>query len=314
MKSAVRLVFVAGLWMCGVSALAQGPSVVLKGSSEDRYLTGNARVDFAEPLSMYTPGMAQEQTTGEQPYRSPWIAAGLSAVLPGAGEFYAESYWKAAAFLAIEVAVWSIAYSYDKRGDRQTDYYQDFANKHWSVVKYAEYALDKWEDTWGLPAARRQYYEANLWIGDRADGRPPWHKVNWAILNEMEREIARTSAGQYYSHTLPLYGEQQYFELIGKYQQYNQGWNDAPPTYNYPEPVTSNFLFYSKERGKANDYYATASTAVTIGILNHILSAVDAAWSASSFNKNFHARVGLQTIPLGDRVARVPVAKLSYTF
>jgi len=304
----MKLALMVGLWMCAATALAQEPSVVLKGPSEDRYLTGNARVDFAEPLSVYTPGMVQEQTSGEQPYRSPWIAAGLSAVLPGAGEFYAESYWKAAAFLAIEVAVWSIAYSYDKRGDRQTDYYQDFANKHWSVVKYAEYALDNL-----VPQASRDYYTQNLWIPG-TDGRPPWEQVNWSVLNQMEREIGRTAAGQYYSHTLPLYGEQQYFELIGKYQQFNQGWNDAPPTYNYPEPVTSNFLFYSKERGKANDYYATASTAVTIGVLNHILSAVDAAWSASTFNKNFHARVGLQTIPLGDRVARVPVAKLSYTF
>lgn len=305
---------VAMLW--GMTAQGAEPSVMLKPASEPRFLTGNARLDFiASPVNSGQQGTMQEPLAGEQPYRSPWIAAGLSIVVPGAGEFYAESYWKAAAFLAVEVAVWSIAYSFDKRGDRQTDHYQDFANRHWSVVQYGQYAYDNF-------LTEEQQGRLANWRIPGTEGRPPWEQVNWSVLNQMEREIARTAAGQYFSHTLPLYGEQQYFELIGKYQQYYHGWSDADMGLMGYDAITAflrsnpdvQFSFYSRERGKANDYYAIASTAVTIGILNHILSAVDAAWSAGSFNKRFQARVGLQSVPAGDYVARVPVAKFSYTF
>ncbi len=46
------------------------------------------------------------------------------------------------------------------------------------------------------------------------------------------------------------------------------------------------FLFYSDMRGDANNFYSVASTAV-IGIyVNHFLSALDAVWSATQFNKD----------------------------
>jgi hypothetical protein len=92
----------------------------------------------------------------------------------------------------------------------------------------------------------------------------PWTQVNWAELNRMERDIAG-----YYSHTLPPYGEQQYYELIGKYPQFNQGWNDAPPSFNYGDALTPNFVYYSGERGKANSLYASASRWVTVVIISH---------------------------------------------
>jgi hypothetical protein len=76
--------------------------------------------------------------------------------------------------------------------------------------------------------------------------------------------------------------------------------------------VTQNFQFYSGERGKANDFYNTASTFVVIAIANHILSAVDAAWSTSSFN-SFHARVDLER-PSGIGIEQIPVVKMSYSF
>ena len=56
-------------------------------------------------------------------------------------KFYAESYWKAALFLAVEVAAIGVSpCTNDKKGNDQTSFYQDFANGHWSVVKYAQYA------------------------------------------------------------------------------------------------------------------------------------------------------------------------------
>ena len=128
----------------------------------------------------------------------------------------------------------------------------------------------------------------------------------------MERWVA-ANGGQWYSHTLPPYGEQQYYELIGKYPQYNQGWDDAPPNFNYGDPLTSNFIYYSGERGLANEYYRKRSTAVTVVVINHVLSAADAAWSVSIFNRDLEARAGLRLIPTGAGLEGMPVLRLSCT-
>jgi hypothetical protein len=279
------------------------PSTLVKATGPQ--LTGNLRVDFFGQKDLAMGLHLEEQMEGEEPrpHKSPWLAAGLSLVLPGSGEFYAENYWRSAAFFVLEVAAWTVAYKYDKKGDRQTDFFQNFANGHWSVVQYAQYAQST------LAPAGQTYN----WLIPGTEGRPPWERVYWPELNRMERAISSTAPGQYYSHTLPSYGEQQYYELIGKYPQFNQGWDDAPPTFNYGDPVTTNDIYYEKERAHADDFYNTASTMVSIAVVNHVLSAVDAALSATSFNR-VHASVGLQKVSNGARYGRVPTVKLSYSF
>jgi hypothetical protein len=263
-------------------------------------VTGNIRVDlFGLKDLAEAPHLLQEDAPLAMPaHRSPWLAAGMSAAIPGAGQIYTESYWEAAAFLAVDAAAWIIAYTYDKKGDRQTDFFQDFANAHWSVVKYAEYAQT-------LTATGKVYNWRKPGTESMDPFDRPWTQVNWDEINRMERDI-----GGYYSHTLPGYNEQQYYELIGKYPQFNQGWNDATASFNYGDPLTPNFLWYSGERGKANTYYETATTWVTVAIVNHLLSAADGAWSAMRYNKA-HASMSLRMAPFGDHYAWVGMMKLS---
>jgi hypothetical protein len=284
-------------------------SVLMKDVPEE-CLTGNLRVDFFGQSRMSAaPWSAQESGAGvEQAYKSPWIAAGLSFVLPGAGEYYAESYWKAAAFLAVEVAAWAVAYSYDRKGDRQTRDFENFANQHWNVVRYARFS----DSTYASAT-----YD---WFIEGRENLPPWEQVNWTELNRMERDIARTPEGQYYSHTLPLWGEQQYYELIGKYQQFYHGWDDADPSLSTYEQIVQRlaagntlFMYYSRERGKANDFYSSARTAVTLALVNHVISAADAAWSASRYN-SVRVEVGIRTIPAPGGRIRVPSATFTYVF
>jgi hypothetical protein len=285
-----------------------GEEGTLQGQS-DVPLTGNLRVDlFGSTLGAAGPLM--QQTTGEQEpigKKSPWLAAGMSLVVPGSGEFYAESYWKAAAFFVVDVVAWTVAISNDKKGDDQTASFQGYANEKWSVAKYANWTLDNASYiTDGAVANPRDDYQVFDTNGN----------VNWSELNRLERAI-----GEWYSHTLPPYGEQQYYELIGKYEQFYQGWDDANPALRDYAPIkneldskgtATHFGYYSVERGKANDYYATASTAVTIAIVNHVLSAIDAAWSAGSFNRDLKLRVGMQSIPRGSGYAHLPALQLSY--
>ena len=270
-------------------------------------LSGNLRVDlfgFERLPSQEKPAVQQDVTkTGSR--KSPWIAAGLSLVLPGSGEFYAESYWKSAVFLAVEIAAWALAYTFDKKGDDQTDSFQSYANQHWIVNQYAQWTLDN--ATTINPTVDVAPYKDPV-TGVIVNG-----VVNWTRLNQLESAL-----GNWYSHNLPPYGEQQYYELIGKYPQFNQGWDDAnlalPGEYDVIKAnLTPNYQYYSGERGEANEYYDKASTFVTVAIVNHIVSALDAAWSAGTYNK-VHAEVRMQAIPAGGYYAHVPVLKVRYGF
>ncbi len=285
------LVAVGGL---APSLLARDGSVLMRSAEHPPLvLTGHIRVDLLGQNRLWDHPMTDggEDLSAIPQEKSPWLAAGFSLIIPGSGQFYAESYWKAALFFAIEVAAVTAAVVYDRKGDEQTERYQAFANQHWNVVRYAQWT----EQNFSLQGEFQ-------W--DQGNG-----VVNWDELNRMERTV-----GGWYSHTLPPYGSQQYYELIGKYPQYNQGWDDRQDDFTYGDPLTPSFHYYSAERGQANTYYDRASTAVTVAVVNHLVSALDAAWSASMYNSDIHAEASLQRIPVADGMVEVPALRLSYRF
>jgi len=217
------------------------------------------------------------------------VKAGLmSVIIPGSGEIYTKSYLKSALFFAVELASWSFYFVYTKKGDEQTRKFKQFADENWSVVRYAEW-MNAWMEKYGTS-------DAPIVQIIQDETLRPWQRVDWMRLNEAEKYISRLSGG--FSHTLPYYGEQQYYELIGKYHQYAPGWRDFDSGF-VPEDVrllqpTSQFKFYSLERGKANDFYSVASTALFIVVANHVLSAIDASVDAVVKNKSVKAEAGFR--------------------
>jgi len=270
---------------------------------QDRPVTGNLHVDlFGRAELADVPHVSSPEEPIGYPRKSPFVAAGLSLAVPGAGQFYTEHYWEAVAFVVADVAAWALAYHFDRKGDKQTDFFQNYADERWNVVKYATYA--------------QATYASGQSFNWRKSSDPllaPWQQVDWSELNRMERAISATDPGRYYSHTLPPHGDQQYYELIGKYGQFNQGWDDAPPNYQYLDPVTPHFSYYSGERGKANEYYNTATTWVTVAIINHVVSAVHAGLASGWYN-SAHAELGLQRVPTERGFTNVPVVKMRLEF
>jgi len=297
----VAVSLVIGL-LAASGAAAGEPTMLARAPGETvLLLTGSPMVDLVGQDRLWDQPFGGDTVQGiaVPSHKSPWLAAGLSVLVPGAGEFYAQSYWKAALFFALEVGLATAAIVYNNKGNNQTSYFQDYANQNWNVVSYAEYTETH------LNPPNKPYN----WRIPGTDGLPPWDQVNWAELNRMERDI-----GGYYSHTLPPYGEQQYYELIGKYPQFNQGWADAPPVFNYGDPVSQMLTYYSGERAKANTYYEHSSTMVALIVVNHILSALDAAWTTSNYNNALHARLEMRPVPLQGGFAVVPMMKVTYGF
>ncbi len=241
--------------------------------------------------------------------RSPMLAGGLSVVLPGAGQFYNKDYWKSAIFVALETAGIVTAIVYSNKGDEQTISFQNFANSPdgWSVDKYAQWSVDNANR---INPLLSETDDALQGVVDE-NGK----LISWAKLNDLE-----TAIGHYYSHRLAPYNDQQYYEMIGKYQQFNAGWadykdSDYPPNgYVYPQQVTATNSWYADERGKANSYYDISNLAVKILVANHIISAVEAALSANSYNRSLNAEVKMNSNSIGYNRVFYPELSLSYRF
>ncbi len=240
----------------------------------------------------------------EAPKKKSVLLAGVfSAILPGAGEFYSESYLKSAIFLGVEVASIIVGEIYNKKGDNQTAFFQNFANKNWSVVRYAN---------WTIANAKKINPDVDASLFNVFDSNGD---VIWRKLNDLENAIGQGT--NYYSHRLAFYGEQQYYEMIGKYPQFKAGWDDfsdGPEAYLYDYPLSSNFHYYSHERGLANDYYDVAAKAVMVIVTNHVLSMFDALWTASSYNKRLQMNVTLKPEQAGYRLEYSTVLNLRYNF
>ena len=302
----LTVILFSGCWVASARDF-RGSSVIRKTESRDVvYQTGNLRIDlFSEAFlarkdgNRVTPNSsALPPLEGISGTKSPWLAGALSAAVPGSGEFYSKSYLKSAIFFGAEVATWIVYGVYTKRGNDRTDEFEDFANVHWNVVDYALWM--------------NQYKDCSVAV-DPNTNLSPHQRVEWNQLNVCERSI------QGFSHLLPPFDTQQYYELIGKYAQYTPGWDDADPTIDYAlrenlDKISPQFGFYRDMRGDANELLDVARLAINVVVLNHVLSALDAAWSASRYNRSLQASARVQIRRFGEVREIVPTIDVKLSF
>lgn len=272
--------------------------IITAQDNDQSNLTGSLSVDSKIIMQNYKAVDNPNIILDNDNKKSPLLAGMFSLVVPGAGEVYSGEYLKAGIFVAIEAAVITTAVIYDGKGDDKTTEFENYADDYtnpdhnWSVVRYAQW-LNQYEIT----------DETKKITINPDESLPPWHRVSWAQLNAVETG----------SHKLPAHGEQQYYELIGKYHQFSAGWNDFTGGADKNQ-ISPNFQFYSHMRGDANDLYSVAKTAV-IGIyINHFLSALDAVWSTVSYNKDVAVKLRLDNIQFADHAEFYPKLYLSYNF
>ena len=188
------------------------------------------------------------QVQAEQGVKNPGLGALFSAVIPGTGEMYGDSWLKGALFLGVEVALWVGYIHFHGEGQEWEDIFHAYANEHWSE--------ERWRD----------------WM--------QWHP-----------EFGDTT------HSLPSTKTQQYYEMIGKYNQFKAGWDDYV---DGGPALTENRNYYEELRNESNVQFKRASYCAMISLGNHILSAMDAALTIRSRNRTIQGqmRVGLKRTPL----------------
>ncbi|MCX7878664.1 MAG: hypothetical protein N2510_08510 [Ignavibacteria bacterium] len=78
------------------------------------------------------------------------------------------------------------------------------------------------------------------------------------------------------------------------------------------------FIYYAGERQKANDFYDLAKIGPITAILNHILSAADAAWTISKYNSRLKLQTGFRIqnhySPYTNSIKQIPSFNLQLNF
>ena len=169
-----------------------------------------------------------------------------SLLIPGTGEFYAGSKIKAVIFLGLDVTLWSLYFNYRGKGKDKEDEYQGFADQHWKENDYKQWLLDSLD----IESDTCKY-----WDPEKGDS-------------------------IYLSHHLPDKKTDQYYEMVGKYDQFKFGWDDFPDDL---DEIRRNI--YLDIRENSNRWLNKAKYSAMFSLANHILSAFDAAIAVKRYNK-----------------------------
>lgn len=94
------------------------------------------------------------------------------------------------------------------------------------------------------------------------------------------------------THSLPETKTQQYYEMIGKYDQFMKGWDDWETD---GPSLTPNRDRYETMRDESNVAFKRASYCIMGVMVNHLLSAFDSAFTIRAKNT---VRAGIQTAML----------------
>ncbi len=264
--------------------------------------TGNS----ASPVSLedfhYVPP-SDTLTAGENGFFNafrtrPGLALLSSAVVPGSGQLINHKYLRGALYLAVEAAAIFIHVSKLNSARDQEARYKNFANSNWSVEKYATWLVDYHKEHEGVHDILNDEdfialeEEVNA-IDNIEYGKGTWDEgpgdITLSTLKSVERktQFVYTSGrvGNFFSHHLPDYGSQQYYELISKYYQFGPGWNDFERTTSADNiyqlhwdgtDMPDNWYKGARLAKQFNDSYKLSGNMLKLMVANHVISAFDA--------------------------------------
>lgn len=204
-----------------------------------------------------------------------------SLVIPGFGQYLNRSpWWKTALFASVEV-VGIVGYmSWTNKADDITKEFENWADDHWDM------------NTW-VNGSAALLSDINLSgypdVNDvRIDGS---HHITIIVNGKYESsEILLENPNIEYVELR----DWDFYEGIGKYDQFVAGWNDARSNWEIIHKkikdgedelivMTPNKKHYLNLRNDSNILYKNAKFAVSALLFNHIFSAIDALWNT---NKN----------------------------
>ncbi len=230
---------------------------------------------------------------------TPGLAFLSSAILPGFGQAAHGQWWKTALFAGIEIG--AIALMIERRNYARSverDFW-DMADNNWSVVQYAQFLeaythLDV-DIRDMLTAEGLAIYQNEGQITPRFNNDIDWDMIDIESLREIERNTLYAN-GNLFSHVLPDYGSQQYYELVSKYFQYGPGWVDWGGNLNIVNGGVADMPQLWRDHNRLeedfNEAYRFSRNMMKVLLVNHIVSGFDAFFTSRI--RNFRATASMQ--------------------
>jgi hypothetical protein len=276
-------------------------------------------------------------------YRSPKKAMFMSLVLPGLGQAYVGHYIRGSGYFLIDAALIAGWRHYViVKHDRQVRRYRNFADLHWShaeyedsiAVHYSDYQNSS-EEIKKAHSTRESFCNAVfpdgsterqtcVDFGHEKSGGIDYQDQAVYIWAQKERDYhsRKKDDPRGYTKTLSDYRDntmqdlRTFYELIGKHNEYVTGWDDADSVSfdtSFVNGFSEHRISYRKMRAKATEYSRMQTWFLGGIVLNHLVSALDAAIAARLNNKKLYQtevkwydRVRLESFLALDR-NRMPV-------
>jgi len=231
-------------------------------------------------------------------YKSPKKAMFMSLLLPGSGQMYVggqSRYIRGTFYLAEEIALISGLYYHSiYKYNNQVKKYKDFAKANFSISRYEKAMYD-------IYASMYPDNLKNLYGTERENYCKAFYGNNAAFVNPCVEYFGKDLSKNPNDNT-PLYNSATFYQVIAN-ENFVLGWADVELNdgveqnlnQEYPEHIKlgkagtlKNYDEYVALRRKANNLADRQAIFLGVIILNHIVSAIDAALSASAHNSSLY--------------------------
>jgi hypothetical protein len=284
-------------------------------------------------------------------YRSPKKALFMSMIVPGLGQAYVGQNWfnytRGAVYFLTDVALMYGWHHYVvDRQDAQIAKYQKYADENWRQSKYED-SIARYPDKVATRNEHRENYCETVQDANTNKGnsllqgcKVPTSDEYASFKAEYNDKDSSAAAVGLFRSRFP--NPHNFYELIGKETEFVTGWLDADSVFlgdsaYYAMGPDGNALKdavgrlvpattamqqkYIGMRAQANDYARMQAWFLGGMVVNHIVSAIDAALAAHYHNKalyqtetNWWDRVRLDSYLAWDGYAPAPTVTASVTF
>ena len=275
----MRYTTVAALLACLFWCASAEAAGPNRTTSPRRLFPTNAETEWAAGRFLQEDALASDS-----PSKSSKLAFLLSLAVPGLGEFYAGAKKRGAAFMAVEAFTWISYARWRSKGNDLKAEFRRFADQNWDETRY------------------RQWQEYN-----RAHG-SPYHETETLPCKEEDLDIAGCERVD----------TQQYYEMIGKYDQFVFGWSDVrDASFEVPNSQVQSGVRegYEDQRNESNKLLKRGSVVLGLAVLSRITSAIHASACTRSLNAEASpGRLSVGFSPMDARGRPAPAVALNARF